>query len=37
MDLRIASIALANNGTLLTRNLKDFERIDGLKLRNWLD
>jgi tRNA(fMet)-specific endonuclease VapC len=37
MDLRIASIALANNRTLLTRNLKDFERIHGLKLRNWLD
>lgn len=34
-DLRIASIALAQNGILLTRNLKDFERIPGLSIQDW--
>jgi tRNA(fMet)-specific endonuclease VapC len=37
MDLRIASIVIARNGTLLSRNLKDFARVDGLKAENWLD
>ena len=36
MDLKIASIALANNATLLTRNLSDFKRIPGLLLDDWL-
>jgi tRNA(fMet)-specific endonuclease VapC len=34
-DLRIAAIALAYNGTLLTRNLKDFERIPNLSIQDW--
>ncbi|WP_017292536.1 type II toxin-antitoxin system VapC family toxin [Geminocystis herdmanii] len=29
-DLRIASIAIAHNAILLTRNLQDFEKIPGL-------
>lgn len=37
MDLRIASIALANDATLLSRNLRDFRRVPGLKVENWLD
>ena len=37
MDLRIASIAIANNATLLTRNLKDFNRVPGLRVENWLE
>ena len=37
MDLKIASICLANDATLLTRNLVDFERIPGLRVDNWLD
>jgi tRNA(fMet)-specific endonuclease VapC len=37
MDLRIASIAIANNATLLTRNLKDFARVPGLRVENWCD
>jgi tRNA(fMet)-specific endonuclease VapC len=37
MDLRIASIVIAGNGTLLSRNLRDFARIDGLKVQNWLE
>jgi predicted nucleic acid-binding protein len=36
MDLRIASIALSQNGTLLTRNQRDFDRIPGLITQNWL-
>jgi tRNA(fMet)-specific endonuclease VapC len=35
MDLRIASIALANNMTLLTRNTVDFERVPGLRIEDW--
>ena len=34
-DLRITSIALANDATLLTRNLRDFERVPGFKFENW--
>jgi len=35
MDLRIASIALARELTVLTRNLVDFERIPGLIVEDW--
>lgn len=34
-DLRIASIALSNNGILLTRNLRDFEKVPGLVIQDW--
>ena len=36
-DMLIASIALANRATLVTRNLRDFRRIPGLMLENWAD
>ena len=36
MDLRIAAITIANGGRLLSRNLKDFRRIDGLDVEDWL-
>jgi tRNA(fMet)-specific endonuclease VapC len=36
MDTKIASIALANNATLLTRNTNDFNRIPGLNIEDWL-
>lgn len=35
MDLRIAAIALANDATLITRNLRDFEGIEGLRVEDW--
>ena len=36
MDLRIAGIAIANQATLLSRNLRDFERVRGLIVEDWL-
>ncbi len=36
-DLLIASIALANRATLVTRNLRHFRKVPGLKLENWVD
>jgi len=35
MDLRIASIALVRDFTVLTRNLIDFERVPGLTVEDW--
>jgi tRNA(fMet)-specific endonuclease VapC len=34
-DLRIASIALAQNGIVVTRNRKDFEQVSNLKIEDW--
>jgi tRNA(fMet)-specific endonuclease VapC len=36
MDLLIASISLANNFVLVTNNVKEFKRVKGLTLENWL-
>ena len=36
MDVKIASIAITLNATLLTANTVDFERIPGLRFENWL-
>lgn len=35
-DLRIASIALARDLTLVTANTRHFARVPGLRLENWL-
>lgn len=35
MDLKIASIAIANDALLLSRNLKDFESIPNLRVEDW--
>lgn len=35
MDLRISSIALSRDLTVLTRNLVDFDRVPGLKVEDW--
>lgn len=36
MDLLIAAHALALNATLVTNNEREFRRVKGLKLENWL-
>ena len=36
-DLKIASITLVNDATLLSRNLRDFSKVPNLKIENWLD
>ncbi len=36
-DLQIAACALSLNMTLLTNNTREFERIVGLKLENWVN
>lgn len=36
MDLKIASIALANDALLLSSNLRDFEQVPGLQVEDWV-
>lgn len=36
MDLMIASIAIANQETLISNNLKHFEKIEGLRVQSWV-
>jgi tRNA(fMet)-specific endonuclease VapC len=35
MDLRIASIVLANSATLVNRNLSDYQKVPGLRVEDW--
>jgi tRNA(fMet)-specific endonuclease VapC len=36
-DLLIAAIALARGATVVTRNLRHFSQIPGLRVENWMD
>ncbi len=36
LDLQIAAHALSLGVTLVTNNIKEFERVEGLKLENWV-
>jgi len=36
MDLKIASIVLAHDATLLSRNLRDFQQVPNLRVEDWL-
>lgn len=36
-DLRIAAIALSRDLTLVTGNVRHFERVPGLRVENWLE
>ena len=36
MDMQIAAIAKSHKMTLVTNNLKEFNRIDNLRLENWV-
>jgi tRNA(fMet)-specific endonuclease VapC len=35
MDLKIAAIVLARDGLLLSRNLRDFKQVPGLRVEDW--
>jgi tRNA(fMet)-specific endonuclease VapC len=36
MDLKIAAIALAHDALLLSANRRDYEKVPGLRVENWL-
>ena len=36
LDMQIAGVALANDMTVMTNNIKEFERVAGLKVENWV-
>jgi tRNA(fMet)-specific endonuclease VapC len=36
-DLKIASIVLVHDALLLSANLRDFRRVSGLRVENWLE
>jgi tRNA(fMet)-specific endonuclease VapC len=35
MDLKIAATAISHDALLLSRNLADFRRVDGLRVEDW--
>ena len=35
MDMLIAAIALAEDATLVTNNVREFQRVPGLRIENW--
>lgn len=37
LDTLIAGTALANNATLVTHNVREFRRVEGLRVEDWFD
>jgi tRNA(fMet)-specific endonuclease VapC len=37
LDLLIGSTAIANDLILVTRNVREFKRMDNIKIENWID
>lgn len=37
MDIRIAAIVLAQDATLLSRNLADFRKVPGIRVEDWTE
>ena len=37
LDLFIGATAIINDMILVTRNVKEFERMENLKIENWID
>ena len=35
MDLRIAATVLERDATVVTRNLRDFQRVPGVRIEDW--
>lgn len=36
-DLLIEATAISNNFILVTRNISDFDRMDGIEIKNWVE
>ena len=37
LDLFIGATAIVNDMTLVTRNVKEFKRMENIKIKNWID
>ncbi len=37
LDLFIGATAIVNDMTLVTRNINEFERMENIKVENWID
>lgn len=37
LDLFIGSTAIVNDMIMVTRNIREFERINGISIENWID
>ncbi len=37
LDLFIGATAIVNNMVMVTRNVREFERLEGISIENWID